>query len=105
MEHYCHEEQNGGNDRDSPSQTVTPPGIVLQKVSGEGERDQKSNDEPTVVQADLDAKNTAEFDLSLHRSCSSRSLMNPCCCLRSPHAVRIFFFKLPRHLAEHGMIV
>jgi hypothetical protein len=66
MKHDCGKEQDGGDDCDTPSQTVTPAGIVLLKVSRKGERDQKSNDEPTVVQADFDAKNASEFDLSPH---------------------------------------
>src|SRR3569832_1962553 len=66
MDHDRGKEQNRRHDRDAPSQTVAPTRIVCLKMSGEGERDQKSDQQPTVMQADLDAKNTAEFDLRFH---------------------------------------
>src|ERR1041385_460920 len=66
MDHDRCKEQKRRDHRHAPSQSVTPVRIVCRELSSEGERDQKSDQQPTVVQADLDAKNTTEFDLRLH---------------------------------------
>ena len=60
------EEADRSDDRTSPDQGQIPFWPDGMKVAGERKRDEQRNDEPTVMQTDLDAGNSSEFNLGMH---------------------------------------
>src|SRR5208282_6672920 len=89
VQQQADEEQYSGEQRSHPDLALTPIRICLTEVFAEGEHDQGSDDEPAVVQPDLNSRDSSECDVGLHpqpslietRSSYSRCEDGLCCSL------------------------
>src|ERR1700687_6101100 len=74
MQDDGHEKQYRGDDCRCPDRDLTPLRIGGMKLAGKRKRYQQSNDQPAVVQSDLNAEDASELYLCLHIA----SLLSSC---------------------------